>query len=161
MPTITVNAEPRSFPDPLTVADLLRVLAKDPAKLAVEVNRDVVPRAEHPKRPLRDGDAVEIVTLVGGGSEPNPPTPFPKREGGEVSCSPPRFGEGPGEGFRNSTPASVSACFAATSPSSWLVSVASMSRGAMPNSSGLKSTGDRNPPRRAYVMSGDFGSASK
>ena len=47
MPTITVNAEPRSFPDPLTVADLLQTLGKDAAKLAVEVNRDVVPRAAH------------------------------------------------------------------------------------------------------------------
>ena len=70
MPKITVNAEPRSFPDPLTVAELIRSLGKDPSKLAVEVNRDVVPRAEHPARMLRDGDAVEIVTLVGGGSGP-------------------------------------------------------------------------------------------
>lgn len=67
MPTITVNAEARSFPDPLTVAELLRLLGKDPGKLAVEVNRDVVPRADHPARRLSDGDAVEIVTLVGGG----------------------------------------------------------------------------------------------
>ena len=70
MPKITVNAEPRSFPDPLTVAELIRSLGKDASKLAVEVNRDVVPRAEHPARMLRDGDAVEIVTLVGGGSGP-------------------------------------------------------------------------------------------
>ena len=68
MPTITVNADRRSFPDPLTVADLLRALGKDAAKLAVEVNRDVVPRAAHAERRLADGDAVEIVTLVGGGS---------------------------------------------------------------------------------------------
>lgn len=76
MPTITVNEEARSFPDPLTVADLLRHLDKDPRKLAVEVNREVVPRAEHPSRPLREGDAVEIATLVGGGSgEPGVLTP--------------------------------------------------------------------------------------
>src|SRR5262245_1634754 len=68
MPRITVNAEPRTLPDPLSVADLIRALGKDPAKLAVEVNRDVVPRAEHAARRLADGDAVEIVTLVGGGS---------------------------------------------------------------------------------------------
>jgi thiazole synthase len=68
MPTVTVNAEPRTFPDPTTVADLLRALGKDPGKLAVEVNREVVPRADHPARRLADGDAVEIVTLVGGGS---------------------------------------------------------------------------------------------
>src|SRR3954464_13038770 len=68
MPTITVNEQRQTFPDPLTVADLLRQLAKDPKKLAVEVNRDVVPRGDHPTRTLADGDAVEIVTLVGGGS---------------------------------------------------------------------------------------------
>ena len=67
MPNITVNAEPKTLPDPLTVAGLLRHLGKDPAKLAVEVNRDVVPRIDHPTRRLADGDAVEIVTLVGGG----------------------------------------------------------------------------------------------
>ncbi len=70
MPTVTVNEEPRTLPDPATVADLLRALGKDPGKLAVEVNREVVPRAEHPARRLADGDAVEIVTLVGGGSGP-------------------------------------------------------------------------------------------
>ena len=69
MPTITVNEEPKAFPNPLTVADLLRQLGKDAAKLAVEVNRALVPRADHAARALNDGDAVEIVTLVGGGSQ--------------------------------------------------------------------------------------------
>ncbi|MFO0797897.1 MAG: sulfur carrier protein ThiS [Gemmataceae bacterium] len=70
MPTVTVNDQPQTLPDPATVADLLRALGKDPGKLAVEVNREVVPRADHPARRLADGDAVEIVTLVGGGSGP-------------------------------------------------------------------------------------------
>ncbi|HEV3436942.1 MAG TPA: sulfur carrier protein ThiS [Gemmata sp.] len=68
MPSITVNAEPKLLPDPLTVEDLLRLLGKDPKKLAVEVNRAVVPRTDHPSRRLENGDTVEIVTLVGGGS---------------------------------------------------------------------------------------------
>lgn len=67
MIAITVNDEPRSFPDSFTVADLIRELGKDAKALAVEVNREVVPRAEHAARVLADGDAVEIVTLVGGG----------------------------------------------------------------------------------------------
>lgn len=70
MPTITVNEESQTFPDPLTVADLLAHLGKDAKKLAVEVNRDLVPRTEHSARRLKSGDAVEIVTLVGGGSGP-------------------------------------------------------------------------------------------
>jgi thiazole synthase len=68
MPNITINGEVQSFPNALTVAELLTQLGKDAKKLAVEVNRDLVPRAEHAARPLKDGDAVEIVTLVGGGS---------------------------------------------------------------------------------------------
>ena len=67
---ITLNSEPRSFPAPLPVAELLRHLGKDSKKLAVEVNRVVVPRAEHERHTLADGDEVEIVTLVGGGQPP-------------------------------------------------------------------------------------------
>jgi thiazole synthase len=70
MPRLTVNAEPHQFPDPLTVADLLARLGRDPRTLAVERNREVVPRADHAATVLADGDAVEIVTLVGGGSGP-------------------------------------------------------------------------------------------
>ncbi|MBL8867110.1 MAG: sulfur carrier protein ThiS [Planctomycetia bacterium] len=82
MPTITVNAERRSFAQPLTVANLLVELGRDPKKLAVEVNLNVVPRAEHPTTELRDGDAVEIVTLVGGGSPAlDPPMDKPLKVG--------------------------------------------------------------------------------
>jgi thiazole synthase len=80
MPDITLNAEPRSFPGPLTVANLLRTLGRDPSKLAVEVNHVVVPRAVHDRMRLNDGDAVEIVTLVGGGSG-GPPGEPPLRVG--------------------------------------------------------------------------------
>jgi thiazole synthase len=69
MPTITVNAEPHTLPDPCSVADLLARLGRDPRTLAVERNREVVPRADHAGTRLLDGDAVEIVTLVGGGQE--------------------------------------------------------------------------------------------
>lgn len=69
MPRLTVNAEPHQFPDPLTVADLLARLGRDPRTLAVERNREVVPRTEHDATRLEDGDTVEIVTLVGGGQE--------------------------------------------------------------------------------------------
>src|SRR5262245_15647394 len=70
MPHFTLNDEPCSCPDPLTVADLLARLRRDPQKVAVEVNFEVVPRAEHGSHRLGDGDRVEIVTLVGGGEGP-------------------------------------------------------------------------------------------
>jgi thiazole synthase len=68
MQHITVNQQLQSMPEPATVAGLLARLGIDPVRVAVEVNRNVVPRAEHDRRTLLAGDAVEIVTLVGGGS---------------------------------------------------------------------------------------------
>lgn len=68
MPTITINGERKTFPAALTIADLLKLFEKDPAKLAVEVNGELISRPQHATHTLQDGDAVEIVTLVGGGS---------------------------------------------------------------------------------------------
>jgi thiamine biosynthesis protein ThiS len=67
MPNITIHGEPKSFADPLTVADLLRHFDRDPRKVAVEVNDTVVPRVEHAEHRLKDGDAVEITGFIGGG----------------------------------------------------------------------------------------------
>jgi thiazole synthase len=74
MLNLTVNGEARTLPGPLSVADLVRRLGHDPRRIAVEVNREVVPAARHAECRLRPGDAVEIVTLVGGGSG-EPPAP--------------------------------------------------------------------------------------
>jgi thiazole synthase len=73
MSQITVNQEPQPLPEPATVAALLERLAVDSRRVAVEVNRDLVPRAKHSTHGLFPGDSVEIVTLVGGGSaDPTP-----------------------------------------------------------------------------------------
>jgi len=50
-----------------TVTDLLAQLDLAGLRVAVEVNGVVVPRAEHPSHALQEGDAVEVVTFVGGG----------------------------------------------------------------------------------------------
>jgi thiazole synthase len=68
MLTLTLNGEERQLPAPLTVAELLRSLGKEPRQLAVEVNREVVPLARQAEVTLRAGDQVEITTFVGGGS---------------------------------------------------------------------------------------------
>jgi thiazole synthase len=68
MPHLTVNGEPRQFAASLSVADLIEQLGYHPQRIAVEVNREVVPAARRTERRLADGDAVEIVTRVGGGS---------------------------------------------------------------------------------------------
>jgi len=65
--TIRVNGTDRDVPEATTVRDLLGMLGLPPGPVAVEVNRDVVPRARHGEHVLADGDRVEVVTLVGGG----------------------------------------------------------------------------------------------
>src|SRR5262245_3597436 len=77
MPQLSINGEPRSFPAPLSVAELLRSLNHDPRKVAVEVNRSVIRRTDHERHALADGDNVEIVTLVGGGAPMDPPADKP------------------------------------------------------------------------------------
>jgi len=64
---ISVNGEARDVPSGTTVAALLELLAVPRQATAVEVNREIVPRSQHADRALAEGDAVEIVTLVGGG----------------------------------------------------------------------------------------------
>lgn len=68
MLNLTINGEPRQLPASLSVADLLTHLGHDRRKVAVEVNHDVIPLARHAEHRLGEGDRVEIVTLVGGGS---------------------------------------------------------------------------------------------
>ena len=64
---LTVNAEPRELPDGATVSKLLEHLALPSTRVAVEVNKALVRRVQHAEHILRDGDTVEVVTLVGGG----------------------------------------------------------------------------------------------
>lgn len=64
---VTVNDEPREVAGGATVADLVVTLGLGPRRIAVEVNRAIVPRAEYGMTGLHDGDAVEIIHFVGGG----------------------------------------------------------------------------------------------
>jgi sulfur carrier protein len=64
---LIVNGEARVVDDGLTVRGLLDRLGFTDGPVAVEKNREVVPRAEHAATPLADGDQLEIVHLVGGG----------------------------------------------------------------------------------------------
>ncbi len=64
---IVVNGEARAVEDGTTVARLVADLGLAREHVAVERNREIVPRAEHEACALADGDALEIVTFVGGG----------------------------------------------------------------------------------------------
>jgi thiamine biosynthesis protein ThiS len=67
MMTLIVNGEPHDVPPGTTVAGLLVQLKMQPRLVAVERNRDLVPRGQHADCTLEPGDRLEIVTLVGGG----------------------------------------------------------------------------------------------
>lgn len=64
---ITVNGASRRIAAGLTVAGLIAELGLTGRRVAVERNRDVVPRARHDAVQLEAGDQVELVTFVGGG----------------------------------------------------------------------------------------------
>ena len=64
---VIVNEEPRVLDPGATVADLVGSLGLGPRRIAVEVNRAVVPRAAYGATALSDGDTVEIIHFVGGG----------------------------------------------------------------------------------------------
>lgn len=64
---LTVNGEPQQLPDDESVRHLVDRLGLGGRAVAVEVNKQLVPRRQHATTRLRDGDAVEVVTLVGGG----------------------------------------------------------------------------------------------
>jgi sulfur carrier protein len=64
---LTVNGERKEVPEGLTVRGLVEHLGLTEGPVAVEKNREVVPRAQHATTPLSAGDVIEIVHFVGGG----------------------------------------------------------------------------------------------
>lgn len=66
--TITLNGEPRQT-SAATIAALVLELELEPQKVAVERNREIVPRSTLEEAPLAEGDTLEIVHFVGGGDQ--------------------------------------------------------------------------------------------
>ena len=64
---VWLNGEGRTLDANITLGALLEQLDLAPQRVAVEVNRDLVRRAEYATTALHEGDRIEIVTLVGGG----------------------------------------------------------------------------------------------
>ncbi len=64
---LTINGEVMDTIRAATVQELLDEMKITPGRVAVEVNLNVVRKAEYETYRLRDGDAVEIVNFVGGG----------------------------------------------------------------------------------------------
>ncbi|HWV37936.1 MAG TPA: sulfur carrier protein ThiS [Vulgatibacter sp.] len=64
---LVVNGEERKVPAGSTVSELLDHLGVVRERVAVEVNLQVVRRADHDTHRLQAGDRVEVVAFVGGG----------------------------------------------------------------------------------------------
>ena len=64
---ILLNGLSQEFESGITVLSLLDRAGFTERRVAVEVNREIVPKSEHAVRVLRDGDLVEIVHALGGG----------------------------------------------------------------------------------------------
>lgn len=65
---VVINGQPRKIEEGTTVSVLLDQLGLGERRVAVERNREIVPRAQHASTILADGDRLELVTFVGGGS---------------------------------------------------------------------------------------------
>jgi thiamine biosynthesis protein ThiS len=65
---LQVNGEEKTFDAPLTLAALIANMGLKADRVAVELNRDIAPRDKWSNLELQDGDRLEIVHFVGGGS---------------------------------------------------------------------------------------------
>ncbi len=64
---LLINGERRELPDGLTLLSLVEHLDMKSDRLAIELNREIVPRAQWSSTHLNEGDRLEIVHFVGGG----------------------------------------------------------------------------------------------
>lgn len=66
---LQINGEPRTFdsPSPFTLVALVESLGIEPDRVAIELNRDIVPRDQWSDTTLNEGDQLEVVHFVGGG----------------------------------------------------------------------------------------------
>ncbi|MGO9450172.1 MAG: sulfur carrier protein ThiS [Candidatus Binataceae bacterium] len=65
--SITLNGEPYQLDGDARLSALIERLKMRPARIAVELNQEVVPKARYGETILKAGDKVEIINFVGGG----------------------------------------------------------------------------------------------
>ena len=64
---LQINGELRSFPEKLSLSELIVQLGMKQDRVAVELNLEIVPRGNWEATVLKDGDRLEILHFVGGG----------------------------------------------------------------------------------------------
>ena len=64
---ITLNGEPYRLEGDARLSTLIASLKMKPSRIAVELNREVVPKARYEEIVIKAGDELEIINFVGGG----------------------------------------------------------------------------------------------
>ena len=64
---ITLNGKPHNLEKPINILELSVVLRLEPTQVAIERNREIIPRSLYNDVFLNEGDEVEIVSFIGGG----------------------------------------------------------------------------------------------
>lgn len=64
---VTINGDARDFPGELSAMEMMATLGLPATKVALERNREVVPKSTYGDVIIRDGDQLEIVHFIGGG----------------------------------------------------------------------------------------------
>ena len=64
---VTINAETKELPEACSVAQMIELLSLQNKRLAVEINKELVPRSEFTSHQIQAGDEIEIVQAIGGG----------------------------------------------------------------------------------------------
>jgi len=62
-----INGDERVVAGPVPLAELIEQLGMKGDRVAVELNHEIIARAQWPETKLKDGDRLEIVHFVGGG----------------------------------------------------------------------------------------------
>ena len=65
--SIQLNGEPFELAQSCSVISLIEQLKINHGRVAVEINREIVPRSEHAHTPINANDVVEIIHAIGGG----------------------------------------------------------------------------------------------
>jgi thiamine biosynthesis protein ThiS len=65
---LTINGQPQLL-SAETLGAPIETLGMKPDRVAIELNREIVPREQWPQTPLHDGDRLEIVHFIGGGAQ--------------------------------------------------------------------------------------------
>lgn len=65
--SVLLNGEERHIPQDVSVTGLLEHLKMKPQGIAIEINREIVPRSAFETRRIGEGDTIEVLRMVGGG----------------------------------------------------------------------------------------------